>query len=92
MTKKDLVGKIAADARLTRAQASAALEAIVGGIASSLAKGERVTISGFGAFGVSHRKARRVRHPVNGDAMEIHAKRVPRFAPGADLRSLVARG
>jgi DNA-binding protein HU-beta len=91
LTKKDLVGKIAEDARLTRAQATLALEAIVEGIRTSLVRGDRVTISGFGAFSVSHRKARRVRNPVSGGAMEIRAKRVPRFAPGADLRSVVAR-
>jgi DNA-binding protein HU-beta len=48
-----------------------------------------VTISGFGTFGVSHRKARRVRNPRSGSDMEVAAKRVPRFAPGADLRTAI---
>src|SRR6185437_6789754 len=91
VTKKDLVGKIATDAQLTRAQATAALDAVVAGIQTSLVNGDRVTISGFGTFGVSHRKARRVRNPVGGGAMEIRAKRVPRFAPGSELRSVVAQ-
>jgi DNA-binding protein HU-beta len=91
VNKKDLVGKIASDARLTRTQATRALDAILEGIQSSLQKGDRVTISGFGTFGVSHRKARRVRNPQDGRAMEVAAKRVPRFAPGADLRSALDR-
>lgn len=89
MNKKDLVGKIATDACLTRAQASRALDAFVQGIQDSLVRGNRVTISGFGTFGVLHRKARRVRNPRSGSAMEVAAKRVPRFAPGAELRTAI---
>ena len=91
MNKRDLVGKIAEDARLTRAQAARALDAFVSGIQKSLISGDRVTISGFGAFGVTHRKARRVRNPRNGHSMEIEAKRVPRFVPGADLKIAITR-
>lgn len=89
MNKKDLIGKIAADARLTRAQAARALDAFLKGIQSGLSQGDRVTISGFGSFGVLHRKARRVRNPSNGKAIEIAAKRVPRFAPGNELKSAI---
>lgn len=89
MNKRDLVGKIALDARLTRAQATRALDAFLEGIQSTLASGNRVTISGFGTFGVSHRKARHVRNPRNGHSMEIAAKRVPRFAPGPELKTAI---
>jgi DNA-binding protein HU-beta len=91
VNKRDLIGKIASDARLTRAQASRALDALVEGIRIGLSQGDRVTISGFGSFGVLHRKARRVRNPSNGKAIEIAAKRVPRFAPGIELRSAIQR-
>jgi DNA-binding protein HU-beta len=85
VNKKDLVGKIAFDARLTRAQATRALDAVVNGIQDSLANGDRVIISGFGTFEISHRKARMVRNPQSGDAMKIAAKRVARFAPRFNL-------
>lgn len=91
MTKRDLVGKMAEEARLTRAQASRALDAFLAGIQSSLIRGDRVTISGFGTFGVLHRKARRVRNPRSGRAMEVAAKRVPRFAPGVELKSAIEK-
>ena len=91
MNKKDLVVKIASDARLTRAQATRALDAFLAGIQGSLIKGDRVTLSGFGTFGVSQRKARSVRNPRNGSAMQVAAKRVPRFAPGLDLKSAIDR-
>ena len=89
MTKRDLIGTIAAEAGLTRTQASRALEALVAGIQASLVRGDRVTISGFGTFGVLHRKARRVHNPNNGGAIEVAAKKVPRFAPGLVLRSAI---
>jgi DNA-binding protein HU-beta len=92
VNKRDLVGKIAVDARLTRAQAARALDAFLQGIQTSLVRGDRVTLSGFGTFGVMHRKARQVRNPRSGRAMEVAAKRVPRFAPGADLKIAMTRG
>lgn len=82
---------MAEEARLTRAQASRALDAFLAGIRSSLMRGDRVTISGFGTFGVFDRKARRVRNPRSGHAMEVAAKRVPRFAPGVELKSAIER-
>jgi DNA-binding protein HU-beta len=89
VTKKELVGKIASDAAITRVQASRALQAFLSGIQASLVRGDRVTISGFGTFGVSHRKARRVRNPRSGRPIEVKAKRVPRFAPGVELKSAI---
>jgi len=91
VNKRDLIGKMALDARLTRAQAARALEACLAGITASLTHGDRVTISGFGTFGVAQRKARMVRNPRNGNAMEVAAKRVPHFAPGMGLRSAITR-
>ena len=70
MNKRDIVGKIAIDANLTRAQAARALEAILAGIQNSLVLGDRVTLSGFGTFDVSQRKARQVRNPRNGSAID----------------------
>jgi DNA-binding protein HU-beta len=89
VNKRDLVGKMALDAQLTRAQAAKALDALLQGIQSTLARGGRVTISGFGSFGVIHRKARTVRNPQSGRSMEIAARRVPRFAPGEELKTVI---
>jgi DNA-binding protein HU-beta len=89
VNKRDLITKIASDASLTRAQATRALDAFLEGIQAGLTRGDRVTISGFGSFGVLHRKARRVRNPTNGKAIEVAARRVPRFAPGNELKSAI---
>jgi DNA-binding protein HU-beta len=89
VNKRDMVGKIATDANITRIQATRALEAFLTEIQTSLMRGDRVTISGFGTFDVSQRKARRVRNPQDGRAIEIRARRVPRFAPSPDFKSAV---
>ena len=89
MNKRDIIGKIALDAKITRVQATRALDALIAGIQASLVRGDRVTLSGFGSFGVAHRKARRVRNPRGGGDMQVQAKRVPRFAPGAELKDAV---
>ena len=90
MTKKDLVGRIAVEARLTRVQAASALEAFLEGIRASLVQGDRVTISGFGTFAML-RIARRAasRNPRSGTSVDVAAKRVPRFAAGVDLKSAI---
>ena len=80
---------MALDAHLTRAQAARALDALLQSIQSTLARGGRVTISGFGTFAVMHRKARTVRNPQSGRSMEIAARSRPRFAPGADLKTVI---
>lgn len=86
-----MVGKIAGDAHITRLQAGRALDAVLEGIQASLERGDRVTLSGFGTFVVQDRKARRVRNPSGGNAIEVRARRVPRFAPAPDFKSAVDR-
>jgi DNA-binding protein HU-beta len=91
VNKRDIVGKVAIDANITRAQAARAVEAILAGIQSSLADGQRVTLSGFGTFDVSQHKARNVRNPRSGSSIEVRARRVPRFAAAPVLKSAVDR-
>ena len=52
-----MIGTIADEANLTKVQAARALEAFLSGIQTSLVRGDRVTISGFGTFAVAQRKA-----------------------------------
>ena len=86
MNKRDLIEKISIDAELTKTQAARALDSFVDGVQTSLTKGDRVTLVGFGTFLVANRKARVVRDPSRGGTMQIEARRVARFAAGADLK------
>jgi DNA-binding protein HU-beta len=86
LNRRDLVRKIAQDARLTNTQAAKALDAVLDGVQSSLIRGDRVTLVGFGTFVTSEHKARKVRDPRFGGTMQIAARRVARFSPGIELR------
>jgi DNA-binding protein HU-beta len=89
MNKGDLISKIADDAGLTKVQASAALDAVVDGVTSTLAKGDKLTLVGFGTFSVTHRAARKGRNPQTGAEINIAAKNVVKFKPGKELSTRV---
>jgi len=89
MNKGDLISKIADDAGLTKVQSSAALDAVVDGVTSTLAKGDKLTLVGFGTFSVTHRAARKGRNPQTGNEINIAAKNVVKFKPGKDLSGRV---
>ncbi|MBA7539293.1 DNA-binding protein HU [subsurface metagenome] len=85
MNKGELISAIAASAGLTKADSEKALNAIVSSISSSLKKGERVGLVGFGSFSVKQRARRTGRNPQTGKEITIPAKKVVKFKPGADL-------
>ena len=89
MNKQELIGKIATDAGITRTAAATAIESLTEGIASSLKKGQRVTLVGFGTWGTSKRKARIGRNPQTGAEVKIPARKVPKFSAGKGLKDAV---
>ena len=89
MNKGDLVGKVASDTGVTKSQAEAAFNSLIGAVTSSLKKGQKVTIVGFGTFSVAKRKARAGRNPQTGAVIKIAARKVPKFTPGSDLKKAV---
>ncbi len=89
MTKEELVGKIAKDAKVTKSQAHRALNSFIEGVTSALKKGKRVSFVGFGTFSVGRRKARTGRNPQTGAPIKIAAARVPKFKAGKQLKDAV---
>lgn len=89
MNKADLVEKVARDANITKKAAARAVDSIIDGISYSLQKGRRVTLVGFGSFEVRRRAPRRARNPRTGTIINVPAKKVPKFRPGAELRKKV---
>jgi DNA-binding protein HU-beta len=87
MNRQDLVNCVAAQG-LTKKQARSAVDAVLGGISDALKKGDKVTLVGFGNFGVRNRAKRKGRNPQTGAEITIPAKKVAFFRPGKDLRSL----
>ena len=64
----------------------AAIEAVV----KAVAKGDTVTLVGFGTFKSSKRAARTGRNPQTGAEIKIAASTVPRFTAGAGFKTAVA--
>ncbi len=91
MTKTEIAEQMAQDAGISKAVADAALRSAVDSISNSLAKGQEVTIVGFGTFSVASRAARTGRNPQTGEPITIKASRVPRFKPGKTLKDAVNR-
>lgn len=89
MTKAELIDKIAKDAKVSKAVAGNALSSVIDGISKALAKGDSVTLVGFGTFSVSRRAARKGRNPQTGSEIRIAAAKVPRFRPGKNLKDMV---
>ena len=85
MNKGQLVDRIAKDAKITKGQASDALESVISGVAGALTKGGKVTLVGFGTFSVSKRAARKGRNPQTGKEINIKAKKVAKFKAGKAL-------
>lgn len=87
MTKSDLVSAIAEKAGITKKAAGDALEAFIATVTGTLSKGGQVTITGFGTFKISHRKARTGVNPQNpSQKIQIKASNVPTFKAGKQLK------
>jgi DNA-binding protein HU-beta len=84
MNKSDLIGRIAGDAGITKAQAASALNSFTTATAEALKK---VILVGFGTFSVSERNARTGRNPQTGAEIKIAAKKVAKFKAGAELNA-----
>lgn len=85
MNKTDLINAIAAEAGLSKADAAKALNATTAAIAGALKAGGKVSLVGFGTFASVERPARTGKNPRTGEVLEIPAKTVVKFKPGADL-------
>ena len=77
VTKSDLVQVAAKAGNVSKAAAGDAVNALFDAIVQNVAKGNRVTVVGFGTFLPRRRKARAGRSPVNGKEIKINAKTLP---------------
>lgn len=89
MTKADLVEKVADEADMTKKDVEQLVEIIFASIVTTLNKGEKIELRGFGSFRVRERNARKGRNPKTGEPVDIPAKRVAYFKPGKDLKEII---
>ncbi len=90
MTKAELVQQIHAKSGLpTKAQAEAALDALIDTLTDAMKSGDAVTFTGFGSFKVTERAARKGRNPRTGKEIDIPAGKAVKFTPGKALKEVV---
>ena len=89
MNKAELIEEVAGQTGLTKRTSGKAVDAVVSAISDCLAKGEKVTLVGFGTLRVTKRKARVGRNPQTGESINIPAKKLPKFVPGKNLKNKV---
>jgi len=89
MNKSELIESMAADAGISKAAAKKALDSMMTNVEGSLKKGNRVSLVGFGSWSVTKRAARAGRNPQTGKTIQIAAKNVVKFKPGAELKGSV---
>ena len=90
MNKAELIDVVASRIDTSKKDASEAVQAVIDAITETVAKGQKVSISGFGVFERAERAARTYRAPSTGEAIRKMATAVPRFRPGGDFKATVS--
>jgi nucleoid DNA-binding protein len=98
MNKSELIEALVKKTDLNKRQATDAVNALfstsndkkkTGIIAGQVAKGDRVSLTGFGTFERRARKARTGRNPQTGASIKIAAAKYPAFAAGKAFKDRV---
>lgn len=89
MNRKELIAALADKTGVTKANANHNVLALIEIISSTLGKGGKITLAGFGIFEVRERAARTGRNPRTGQALKIKAAKVPAFRAGAKLKAAI---
>ena len=90
MNKSQLIEALSNHFEGNKKAAAHALESVIDTITREVAKGEKVAITGFGAFERAVRPARMVRNPRTGERTKAKKTAVPKFRAGAELKAVVS--
>ena len=85
MNKNDLISKVADTSRLSKTDASNAVDAVVESIIGAMKSGDDVRLVGFGTFSVADRRPAR-KKPSHRRKISIPASRQPKFKAGKGLK------
>jgi len=89
MNKSELVDAVAAATSSSKGDAQASVDAVINTITDALKRGEKVSLTGFGAFEVRDRAARTPRNPQTGETIQVKASKAPAFKAGKSLKDAV---
>ncbi|RDZ05838.1 DNA-binding protein [Priestia megaterium] len=89
MKKAEFIEAVASKSELTKQDTKKAVDTLFETISTTLAKGEKVQLVGFGRFEVREHAERTGRNPQTGEEMTIPATKVPGFKVGKELKEAV---
>jgi DNA-binding protein HU-beta len=89
VNKSELISRMAERLSGDRAAAATAVNGVLEEIEGSVARGERVSLTGFGTFDRRERAARTGRNPRTGEAIQVGPSVVAVFRPGTGFKSQV---
>ena len=90
VNKTELIDIVAKKSGMTKVETESLLTATLETIVETVAKGERVTLVGFGSFEARERKARYGRNPQSGEKLYIPSARIPTFSVGNFFKNKVS--
>lgn len=90
MNRAELVSEVSVKIGLSKKETQNVMDVLTETIGDTLAKGEKVTLVGFGTFKVMNKKARKGVNPQTRESIQIPAKKVPKFVAGKGLRDKVS--
>lgn len=86
MNKPELIDELSERCDLSRKEARRLLSNFEKVVGENLAKGKKVSLSGFGVFEVTKRKKRKGINPRTGKRIEIPEIKSPHFRAGQKLK------
>ncbi|RQR75241.1 HU family DNA-binding protein [Burkholderia sp. Bp9015] len=89
MNRQELIDAVAADAGLSKAAASEAIQAVLDVITHAVSAGDSVQLAGFGSFSQGERAARTGRNPTTGAEIAIAAAKTVKFSAGKAFKDAV---
>jgi len=90
MNQSELVALVAKKHKLTAKDAKQSVQAVLGAISDSLAKGNPVRTN-LGTFSIAKRKARKGRNPQTGEAIKVKASKSVKFKASKPIRDKLNR-
>ena len=89
MNNSELAEALAAALGLTKADARQAVDSVFDLITDAAAKGEEISLNGFGKFKIKDSPAREGRNPATGEPIKIPAKTVVKARIAKQLKDAV---
>ena len=89
MNKTELIAAVAEKTGMTKKDAEIAVNAAFDTITTSLTKGDKVSLAGFGIFETKTREARIGRNPLTKESIQIPASTAISFKASKTLKDAV---